>query len=116
MAIKSYSLKFIEKSNEAIFKLLTGERDARSRLMYAQTELAMSLSWPIGHKEFEMRQLEIWNRLTSKGAIMIDETVLMTPLQNTVSAMRNKSASRIIADFYHLKSEIDDYLRSSYNY
>lgn len=107
-----YSLKFIEKSNEALFKLATGTGNAKQRLMDAQTEMYLSLTWPIGSKEFDDRLEALWKELNLKGPILFEDKTIMTAYANTVSDMRNKTASGIIAEFLSLKFEIDYYLRS----
>ncbi len=108
----AYYLKFIEKSNEALFKLATGTGNAKQRLMEVQTELCLSLTWPIGNEGFDDRLKSLWEEMNSKGPIVFEDEIIMTAYANTVSDMRNKHASRIIADFLKLKSEIDYFLKS----
>ncbi len=110
---RAYSLKFIEKSNEALFKLATGTGNAKQRLMDVYNELAWSVSCSTGNKEFDDRLESLWKELNSKGPIVFEGKTIMTAYANTVSDMRNKTASQMIAVFFSLKFEIDYYLKNS---
>jgi hypothetical protein len=87
---------FLEKASSLLYSLLVGEGDARSRLKQNEMTILFILALPVP-EELKLMQKEILTALTKKGETKVGEHVLVSAFQNTITSMRNSTASNIIA-------------------
>lgn len=96
---------FLEKCSALVRKLIAGEGTARERLSQCETQIYATLLCPVP-KDLESTRESILKRVHKKPSVQIQDKVMITSFRNTVSSMRNSTASKIIADIYSLYDEI----------
>ena len=104
--MSSLNTYFLEKSSSLIQKLITGQGTAKQRLMDCEIEFWLSFSIPIP-TDLEPIRKNIIQELSKKKEIRIGENVHSTSYRNTLFAMRNARASKIIGDIYNLYKEVE---------
>lgn len=95
-----------EKLSTLIYNLLIGTGTAKQRLT-ANLNLflrAFSLDFP---KELEKSKKKIINQLTKFPEIKMGEEIISNAYENTLSKIKNETASSIIGDIYELHRELN---------
>ena len=86
---------FLEKTSNLICNLLVAEGNAKSRLR--ENELLITyilvLNIPVKLKE---KQQNIMALLSRKDALIFEDKIIVSSFQNSISSMRNSTASKII--------------------
>lgn len=104
---KSYTY-FLEKASNLLYNLLVGEGDARSRLRENELLVLFVLHLDIP-TELESKQKEILLQLSKKEASKFHEKIIASSFQNSISIMRNSTASKIITQLNALYFETKSY-------
>jgi hypothetical protein len=99
---------FLEKSSALISKLIIGQGDAKARLRDAEFEITFLLSFYVP-EHLEQLKEKIFKSVTQKPALELNDKVYMTSFQNSVSGIRNSTASKIIRDIYSLHLQVGWY-------
>ena len=95
IAKKTSKTYFLEKTSNLLYKLLVGKGDARSRLRENESSIMFILNIDVPD-EFKKEQKKILKLLSKREAFEIDDKVLATSFQNSISGIRNSTASEII--------------------
>ena len=96
---------FLEKSSTLIRKLIEGEGDAKSRLRDAEFDLYFLMSFDVP-KHLEPLKEKIASKISHKPNLEFNSKVHTSSFQNSISGIRNATASKIIGDIYSLHLEM----------
>jgi hypothetical protein len=104
---KSYT-DFLEKSSALIHKLIIGQGDAKSRLGDSEFELTFLLSFDVPEHLKKLKE-RILKSVSKKPTLELAGKVYMTSFRNSISNIRNSTASEIIDDIYSLHLQVSWY-------
>ena len=96
---------FLEKSSALIGKLIIGQGDAKRRLRDAEFELTFLLSFEVPEHLEKLKQ-KIFKSVSKNPALKLNDKVYMTSFQNSISSIRNSTASKILDDIYSLHLQV----------
>ena len=83
---------FLEKTSNLLYNLLVGEGDAKSRLRENELLVSYILALEIP-TEFREKQKHILNLLSKKEALKIEDKIIVSSFQNSISSIKNVTAS-----------------------
>ena len=99
---------FLEKASNLLYNLLIGEGDAKSRLRENELLISYILALDIPD-ELRTKQKNILTLLSKKEALKFEDKVIVSSFQNSISSMRNATASKIIKQINSLYFEVKCY-------
>lgn len=92
---KTSKTYFLEKASNLMYDLLIGQGDARNRLRQNELLVLYVLVLDVPN-DFIKEQKNILKFVTKKGGLQVDDKIIVTAFQHTISNIRNSTASRII--------------------
>jgi hypothetical protein len=99
---------FLEKSSTLIHKLIISGGDARTRLRDCEFELTFLLTFDVP-EHLEKLKERILKSVFKKPALELGVKVYLTSFRNSISNIRNSTASKIIDDIYLLHLQVGWY-------
>lgn len=96
---------FLEKTSNLLYDLLIGVGDAKSRLRENEIEILYILHLDIPEL-LKAKQKELLTTLSKKKVSRVGGHTLTSSFQNTLSSMRNSTASKIIQKISSLYHEV----------
>src|SRR6185437_9614334 len=100
-----YYTYFLEKTSNLLYNLLVGEGDAKSRLRENEFLVSYILALDIP-PELKSKQKDISALLSKREMLKVEDTVILSAYQNSISNMRNSTASKIIKQINSLYFEV----------
>src|ERR1700749_400191 len=92
---KTSKTYFLEKASNLMYNLLIGKGDARSRLRENENMILFVLALNVP-EEFTSEQKKILSSVTKKGALQIDDKIIVSAFSNSIARIQNSTASKII--------------------
>src|ERR1700749_1373599 len=107
---KKHYTYFVQKASMLIRKLISGQGNAKQRLLDCECDIDFVLEIEIP-MDYIFKIDKIKSILYKKEEIKSGEKIKVTSFRNTIRYMRKKTASKVILDIYDLYLDVQSFNR-----